>query len=88
MHISNEQKHVRLNIQIPKDLRDQLAYASSKYGMNMSALVRESITEKIDQLKKKWLEEDMKTAYEGLAEENAQIARDFQYADAENLNHD
>lgn len=85
MHKSDEQKLVRLNIQIPKQMRDQLAHASSKQGKNMSTLVRESINEKIAQLNKKWLEEDMKAAYQGLAEENSQLADEFKFTDAENI---
>ena len=85
MSISHEQKLVRLNVQIPKGLRDQLLHASSRQGMNMSALVRESINEKIAELNNKWLEEDMKAAYEGLAEENSRLANEFRFTDAENL---
>jgi len=85
MQTAHEQKLVRLNIQIPKAMRDELAHASSRQGMKMSALVRESINEKINQLNKKWLEEDMKAAYEGLAEENTQAAQEFRFSDSENL---
>lgn len=85
MHRSYEHKLVRLNIQIPKDMRDQLAHASSRQGMNISALVRESIKEKITQLNSQWLEADLRAAYEGMAEENAQLADEFRFTDAENL---
>ena len=88
MHSSYEHKLIRLNIQIPKDMRDQLAHASSRQGMNMSALVRESIKEKITQLNSQWLEADLRAAYEGMAEENAQLADECRFTDAENLDED
>jgi hypothetical protein len=48
-------------------------------------LVRESIEEKIAQINRRILEEKMKAAYQGLAEENLRVSEEFKYSDAENL---
>jgi len=48
--------------------------------------VREaSIEEKLMQLDKQDIEERMKAANQGLAEENISICEDFKFSDAENL---
>ena len=51
----------------------------------MTALVRESISEKISRIERKQLEEDMRAAYQGLAEENARLSEEFRYVDSERL---
>ncbi|MCF8037982.1 MAG: hypothetical protein K9K79_01570 [Desulfohalobiaceae bacterium] len=82
---SSESRQVRLNILIPKEMRDRLAEVSAMQDMKMSALVRESIIEKINQLEKEQLQEDMRLAYEGLAEENTRFSEEFRFVDAEHL---
>lgn len=80
-----QQEKVRLNIQVPVEIRDRLFQASSRLGKNVSVLVRESIEEKLQQLETQVFEERMKAAYQGLAEENIRICEDFRFSDAENL---
>jgi len=75
----------RLNIQITSELKNRLYQLSSKQGKKVSVLVRESIEQKLNQIEKDIFEEKMKRAYLGLAEENLEIANDFQFVDAENL---
>ncbi|MEE8432838.1 MAG: hypothetical protein V3S16_16435 [Candidatus Desulfatibia sp.] len=79
------QKNVRLNIQIPFELKNKLSRISALEGKKVSALVRESIEVKIEQIEKKIFEEKMKRAYIDLAQENKEISQDFKYVDAENL---
>ena len=80
-----QQEKVRLNIQVPVEVRDRLSQASSRLGKKISVLVCESIEEKLRRLETQVFEERMKTAYQGLAEENIRICEDFGFSDAENL---
>jgi hypothetical protein len=85
MLINAQNKQVRININLRTTTRNKLAEIASSQGKKLSALVRESIEEKISRTEKQAFEEKMKTAYQEMAEENAMITKDFQYADAENL---
>jgi predicted DNA-binding protein len=80
-----QQEKVRINIQLPAEIKDRLFQVSSRQGKNVSTLVRESIEEKLIQLDRQFLEERMKAAYQDLAEENIRICEDFKFSDAENL---
>jgi predicted DNA-binding protein len=82
---SARQAKVRINIQLPVEIKDRLSQVSSRHGKNVSTLVRESIEEKLIQLDRQFLEERMKAAYQDLAEENIRICEDFKFSDAENL---
>jgi len=79
------QKNVRLNIQIPFELKNKLSHISASEGKKVSVLVRESIELRIKQIEKKIFEENMKRAYLDLVQENKEISKDFKYVDAENL---
>ena len=76
---------VRINIQLPAEIKERLSKASTREGKNVSTLVRESIEEKLMQLDKQDIAERMKAAYQDLAEENIRICDDFKFSDAENL---
>ena len=78
-------KKTRLNVHIPFELKDKLNWASTIEGKKMSVLVRESIEQELRRIEKKVFEEKMKNAYLGLAQENLEISKDFEYSDAENL---
>jgi len=82
---TTRQEKVRINIQLPAAIKDKLFQASSRQGKKVSALVRESIEEKLNQLDRRDFEERMKVAYQGLAEENLNISEDFRFSDVENL---
>lgn len=82
---NSHQEKVRINIQLPPHIKERLLQASSRHGKKVSALVRESIEEKLNHLDQKLFAEQMKAAYQDLAEENISICEDFKYADAENL---
>jgi predicted DNA-binding protein len=82
---TTQREKVRINIQLPAEIRDKLFEASSRQGKKVSAFVRESIEEKLSQIDRQLFEEQMKAAYQGLAEENLQVSDDFKYSDAENL---
>jgi len=79
------QEKVRINIQLPAEIKERLFKASTRKGKNVSTLVRESIEEKLMQLDRQDLEERMKAAYQDLADENIRICEDFKFSDAENL---
>ena len=85
MHQNMSSKKVRLNIQIPFELKDKLNRASAIEGKKISVLVRESIVQELRRIEKKVFEEKMKNAYMDLAQENMEISKDFEYSDAENL---
>jgi predicted DNA-binding protein len=78
-------KKVRLNVQISSELKIKLTELSAFQGKRVSALVRESIEEKLEEIEKKIFEEKMKCAYQELAQENLKISDDFKYVDSENL---
>ena len=78
-------KKVRLNVQIPFELKDKLTWASLIEGKKMSVLVRECIEQELRRIEKKVYEKKMKNAYLDLARENMEISKDFEYSDAENL---
>jgi predicted DNA-binding protein len=78
-------KKDRLNVQISSELKVKLSQLSAFQGKKVSALVRESIEEKLDEIEKKIFEDKMKSAYQALAQENLRISEDFKYVDSENL---
>ena len=82
---TTQQEKVRINIQLPAEIKDRLSQASTREGKNVSTFVRESIEEKLMQLDKQDIDERMKAAYQDLAEENISICDDFKFSDAENL---
>jgi len=78
-------KKVRINVQVPIELKERLSYLSALHGKKISALVRQSIEEKLDAIEEAIFEEELKCAYEELAGENIEISEDFKYVDAEHL---
>jgi len=78
-------RKVRLNVQIPFELKDKLTWASMIEGKKISVLVRQSIEQELRRIERNVFAEKMKTAYLGLARENLEISQDFEYSDAENL---
>ena len=80
-----QHRTARLNVQISVELKEKLSYLSSFQGKKISTLVRESIEEKLKQIDDQIFEENMKRAYQGLAQENMAISDDFKYVDSENL---
>ena len=76
---------MRLNVQIPFELKNKLNWASAIEGKKMSVLVRECIGQKLRRIEKKVFEEKMKNAYLDLARENLETSKDFEYSDSENL---
>jgi len=85
MQPSLQHKKARLNVQISSELKSKLYHLSAFQGKKVSALVRESIEEKLTQIDKKMFEEKMRCAYQELAQENLKISEDFKYVDTENL---
>jgi hypothetical protein len=76
---------VRINVQLSAEIKDKLLEVSTRQKKKVSALIRESIEEKLIRMEKQIFEEQMKGAYQDLAEENLQISDDFRFSDAENL---
>jgi len=85
MQPSLQHKKARLNVQISSELKNKLYQLSAFQGKKVSALVRESIEEKIEQIDKNIFEEKMRCAYQELAQENLKISEDFKYVDTENI---
>jgi len=85
MQLELQPKKVRLNVQISSELKIKLTELSAFQGKRVSALVRESIEEKLEDIEKEIFEEKMKCAYQALAQENLKISEDFKYVDSENL---
>ena len=85
MHQNVSSRKVRLNVQIPFELRDKLDWAAGVEGKNLSVLVRESLEDRVEHIEKKVFEDKMKAAYLELAEEHMEITTDFAHSDAESL---
>ena len=85
MQLELQPKKVRLNVQISSELKIKLTELSAFQGKRVSAMVRESIEEKLEDIEKKVFEEKMRCAYQALAQENLKISEDFKYVDSENL---
>ena len=78
-------KDARLNLVVPLELKRRLVKTASAQGKKVSALVRESIEDKLAQMERKLFEDKMREAYLDMAGENLDTAEDFKYADSENL---
>jgi hypothetical protein len=85
MHQNISSKKIRLNVQIPFELKDKLAWAAEVEGKKLSVLVREFLENRLVHIEKKVFEDKMKAAYLDLAEENMDVTTDFAHSDAENL---
>jgi predicted DNA-binding protein len=85
MQQNSQHKKVRLNVQISSELKIKLSQLSALQGKKVSALVRESIEEKLEQIEEKIFKEKMKRAYQELTQENLKVSEDFKYVDSENL---
>ena len=78
-------KVVRLQVVLPFELKEKLRRMAVGEGKKVSALVRESIEQKVFELERQLFEERMRQAYLALADENLSIVENFKYSDAENL---
>ncbi len=78
-------KDARLNLVVPLELKRKLVKTAAAQGKKVSALVRESIEEKLVRTERELFEEKMREAYLEMAEENLVTVGEFKYADAENL---
>ena len=78
-------RDARLNLVVPLELKSRLVKTASAQGKKVSALVRESIEDKLAQMERKLYEDNMREAYLEMAGENLDIAEDFKHLDAENI---
>jgi hypothetical protein len=78
-------KDARLNLIVPLELKRKLIKTASAQGKKISALVRESIEEKLARTERELFEQKMREAYVEMAEENLLTVEEFKYADAEDL---
>ena len=85
MRTNTTAARAKINVQIFLETREKLSEVAALEGKKVSVLVRESIDEKITQIRRRAFEEKMKAAYQGLAKENLRISEDFKHADAENI---
>lgn len=76
---------VRLNVLISRETKKRLSMISEARQNNISALVRESIDEKIKKIEEELIADQMRAAYQALGEENLRTSADFRFVDAENL---
>jgi predicted DNA-binding protein len=75
----------RLQILVPRELKERLRQTAAGKGVKLSTLVRESIEEKIEDWEREVFEGKMRNAYIEMADENISVVEDFRYSDAENL---
>jgi predicted DNA-binding protein len=78
-------KDTRLNLIVPLELKRRLIKTAVTQGKKVSALVRESIEEKLAMVERKQFEDKMREAYLEMGEENLDTVEEFKYVDAENL---
>ncbi len=79
------QEKVRMCISVPIETKNKLSQITRFQGKRMSDFIRETIEEKFSQMDRQNFEDQMKAAYQGLADENIRISDNFKWADAENL---
>lgn len=75
----------RINVIVPPELKKKLFELASGQGRKVSALVRESIEEKLGRIEREIFEKKMREAYIEMAEENLDTVELFKFADSENL---
>jgi predicted DNA-binding protein len=81
---TNREK-ARMTISISIETQNKLRQLSHFQGKRISDFIRETIEEKLSQMDRQNLEDQIKVAYQELAHENILISNEFQYADSENL---
>jgi hypothetical protein len=67
---------------VPVDLKRKLIKTAAAQGKKVSALVSESIEEKLARTERVLFEEKMRAAYLEMAEENLATVEEFKHADA------
>jgi predicted transcriptional regulator len=85
MTYKSSTKDVRLNLVVPPELKGRLTRMAAAQKRKISALVRESIEEKLARMDREIFEKKMREAYLEMAGENLVTADEFKYPDAENL---
>ena len=77
-------KTVRKNINFPVDLIKKISEV--KEDTDFSNFIREAAKEKVKNIERQKLEENLKQGYKAKAELNKKICGDFKYVDGENIN--
>lgn len=85
MRVNSREKKSKLNIQISSETKKRLYKISALQRKKVSALVRESIEDKLKEIERRMFEEEMKRAYQDLAGENLEISEDFKFVDGESI---
>jgi len=78
MQLELQPKKVRLNVQISSELKNKLTELSAFQGKRVSALVRESIEEKLEDIEKKIFAEKNEVRLPGLGTRKSDNFRGFQ----------
>jgi metal-responsive CopG/Arc/MetJ family transcriptional regulator len=77
-------KTVRKNINFPVDLIKKISEV--KEDTDFSNFIREAAKEKVKNIERQKLEENLKQGYKAKAELNKKICGDFKYVNGENIN--
>ena len=77
-------KTIRKNINFPVDLIKKISEV--KEDTDFSNFIREAAKEKVKNIERQKLEENLKQGYKAKAELNKKICGDFKYVDGENIN--
>jgi hypothetical protein len=72
---------IRANFVLPRELRDEAQAVARAQGMTLAEFLRDSLRSRLEELHRRDFEQRMIQAYQGLAEENRQLAEDFRAVD-------
>lgn len=93
MAISHHQKKdkskiVRLNLQLPLDLKESLDQRAAKLNTTTPKLVREFLQQGLEILAQKEIDQQLISGYRYLAKENRQLLEEFRAIDLEDWEED
>jgi len=74
---------IRANFVLPRALKEEAQQAAREEGMTLAEFVRGSIAARLQEVQARKFERKMVEAYTGLAEENRELAREFESVDLE-----
>jgi hypothetical protein len=81
-HKSLPKHPVRLNLQLPVELKDALDQQAGKLNTTTPQLARKFLRQGLEILKQKELDEQLTAGYQYLAAENEQLLEEFRYVDS------
>jgi metal-responsive CopG/Arc/MetJ family transcriptional regulator len=73
----------RVNVQLPRGLRDQVEEYAARVGESVSGFLRTAAEERLALLKRQQMDDRLRAAYVELSGENVNLAREHEAVDRE-----